>query len=264
MKRLPDASFLHRLADAADRETVLRFRTSLEAQSKPKEGVRYDPVTDADRETERAIRALIEQEYPEHAIQGEEYGSTGSGPVRWVIDPIDGTRPYLLGIPVWGTLVGVTDECRAVRGIMSQPITGERFWADQDGAWTRRAGIDTPLRTSSKTQLSDAVLHMTSPEGIERNPDVAFAALTERVKMTRYGGECYAFAMLAAGHIDLCFELSVQPYDIVALIPLIERAGGVVTTLEGARAEGGGRVLASANSVIHAAAISVLSGRAVG
>ncbi|EGE60886.1 UNVERIFIED_ORG: histidinol phosphatase-like enzyme (inositol monophosphatase family) [Rhizobium esperanzae] len=256
--KLPTADFLHRLADAADRETVSRFRKKLETTTKPKEGYRFDPVTEADREAELAMRALISQEFPDHSIVGEEYGVTGPGACQWVLDPIDGTRPFLLGIPVWGTLIGFCEQGRATAGLMSQPITRERFWAHNGESWLRTDNATTRLTTSACTQLSDAVLHTNSPEGVRRNPDVRFDVLDATVKMTRYGGECYAFAMLAAGHIDICVEFSLQPYDIVPMIPLIEAAGGAVTTFDGSRPENGGRIIASANEELHAAAISVL------
>lgn len=260
MTELPDSLFLHRLADAADAETMQRFRTRLDVQSKPKDGYKFDPVTEADRAAEVAIRAMIGEVYPDHTIEGEEFGISGSGAIRWVIDPIDGTRPFLLGIPVWGTLIGVTENGFAVRGMMSQPVTGERFWADSTGSWMQRDEQISRLRTSDKVDLADAILHTNSPEPIKRNPQIAFEALNRQVKMTRYGGECYAFAMLAAGHIDICFEFSLQPYDIVAIIPIIEKAGGVVTTLSGGNAAVGGPVLIAANATLHAKVLEVLNG----
>jgi histidinol phosphatase-like enzyme (inositol monophosphatase family) len=258
--RLPNSSFLHKLADAADRETMLRFRTELDTQSKPKEGDTYDPVTEADREAERVMRELISRDFPDHSILGEEYGASGTGCVQWVLDPIDGTRPYLLGLPVWGTLIGVNVNSKAILGMMSQPVTKERFWADETGSWLETANGKNKLKTSSTQELDQAILHTNSPEGPRRNTDVPFEALTESVKMTRYGGECYAFAMLAAGRIDLCIEFNLQPYDIVPLVPIIERAGGVVTTLKGERPENGGRILASANSCLHDLALDLLRG----
>ncbi|WP_271022306.1 histidinol-phosphatase [Rhizobium sp. RCAM05973] len=258
--RLPDQTFLAKLADAADKETLSRFRKRQAVSSKPKEGYSFDPVTEADRASEFAMRELIAREYPEHAISGEEYGSAGEGPVRWVLDPIDGTRPYLCGIPVWGTLIGVTVDDVAIMGMMSQPVTGERFWADPNGSWLDVHGIRSRLASSSQTSLSDAILHTNSPEQVKRNSEVNFSGLSETVKLTRYGGECYAFAMLAAGQIDLCIEFNLQPYDIVALIPIIEQAGGVITTLAGKRPEAGGKILASANEELHEAALALLAG----
>jgi histidinol phosphatase-like enzyme (inositol monophosphatase family) len=256
----PPISFFHRLADEASRETLPRFRTPLEISEKFKPGYRFDPVTLADKEAERVLREVISSEYPDHAILGEEFGETGEGPWKWVIDPVDGTRPFLCGIPVWGTLIGLMLEGRGVMGLMSQPFTQERFWADQEGAWAQDLSGTRRMRTRSTADLSRAILHTNSPERYGEFPDVRFESLRNSVQMTRYGGECYAFAMLASGQIDLCLELALQPYDIVALIPIIEQAGGVVTGLTGERAERGGHVLASANEALHERALKTLRG----
>ncbi|MBB3395994.1 histidinol-phosphatase [Rhizobium sp. BK060] len=255
---LPPIDFLHRLADLADKETMSRFRADLVADSKPKEGFGFDPVTDADREAERVMRDLISQKYPDHAIMGEEFGRLGSGLYEWVLDPIDGTRPYLLGLPVWGTLIGLLVDGRAQLGLMSQPLTGERFYADESGAWLRSPQSLHQLRASDCTRLADAKLHTNSPENVRNYPAIDFTLLESRVRMTRYGGECYAFAMVAGGRIDLALEYNLQPYDIAAIIPLIEKAGGVITTLSGGRPEAGGAVLASGNPKLHETALRVL------
>ena len=256
---LPSLEFFLSLVEAASRITLPRFRTRLPADAKVKPGVKFDPVTDADRQAEVAIREIIESAYPHHSILGEEFGTTGVGPIQWVIDPIDGTKPYLCGIPVWGTLIGVTVDGRAKRGIMSQPYTGEFFWGDQSEAFSESARGRSTLRTSHVSALSDAICHTTSPEPFARRSDRGFAKLSSTVKFTRYGGECYAFAMLAAGQIDLCVEPSLQPYDIVPIIPIIESAGGVVTRFDGGPAERGGKVLASANRRLHEAALELLN-----
>ena len=260
---LPDIAFLHTLADAADRQTLPRFRSQgeLNVGTKPKEGFRFDPVTDADREAERVIRELIGASYPEHSIMGEEFGTTGSGPTQWILDPVDGTRPFLCGIPVWATLIGLLHNGRATMGMMSQPFTRERFWADGQNAWSRGPAGEYRLATRKGIPLSQAILHTTSPEPIARNPQIAFAELAERTLMTRYGGECYAMAMLAAGQIVICLEYALQPYDIAALIPIIEQAGGKVTTLTGERPESGGHILACGCPRLHDEALNVLNAR---
>lgn len=256
--RTPDTAFLHRLADLADAETMPRFRTELAVNTKFKEGYSFDPVTEADRQAETAMRAAIADQFPDHAILGEEIGLTGASPYRWVLDPVDGTRPFICGLPVWGTLVGLEHKGRAELGMMSQPFTGERFWADSEGAWTRRNGDRSRLSTRDVGVLSQAILHTTSPDHCPAVLKAGFERLSGAVQMTRYGGECYAMAMLAAGHIDLAFEPSLQPYDIVALIPIIEKAGGIVTTVDGGRAENGGAVLASATAGLHEQALGLL------
>jgi histidinol phosphatase-like enzyme (inositol monophosphatase family) len=256
---LPDAAFLHRLADLADAETMPRYRTNIAVDTKVKEGYTFDPVTEADREAEAAIRAEIGAQFPDHAILGEELGLTGSGRFQWVLDPVDGTRPFICGLPVWGTLIGLTVDGRAELGMMSQPFTRERFWADRDGAWTERDGARRQLATRDVGSFDRAILHTTSPEHFGESLADGFARLKAAVRMTRYGGECYAMAMIAAGRIDLAIEPSLQPYDIVALIPIIERAGGIITRLDGGRAEEGGAVLVAATSALHAEALRILS-----
>lgn len=258
---LPNIDFFHQLADIAERETMSRFRlkAGLNIQSKEKEYFSFDPVTDADREAERVMRKLITQTFPEHQICGEEFGITGQSPWQWILDPVDGTRPFLCGLPVWGTLVGLYHNNRAKMGMMAQPLTTERFWADGKTAWYQGPMGKSVLSTSKKTQLKDAILHTTSPEPIAKNPQIRFDLLNEAVLMTRYGGECYAMAMLAAGHIDICLEYALQPYDIAPFIAIVEQAGGCVTRLDGTRAEAGGAVLASANSLLHQQALERLN-----
>lgn len=255
-----ETDLLHRLADAADAETLPRFRQQLAVDTKIKTGETFDPITEADRAAERAIRAIISREHPEHGIWGEEYGQTkGDGRHRWVLDPVDGTRPFLCGLPVWATLIGFMIDGCATAGMMSQPFTGERFWANGEAAWHRRSGITTRLQTRADRELGSAILHTTSPVNRRGKLGVGFAWLSNSVQLTRYGGEAYAVAMLAAGLIDICFEPALEPYDIVALIPIIGQAGGVVSGLDGGRAEAGGAVLMAASTRLHAEALELLS-----
>ncbi|AOR65450.1 histidinol-phosphatase [Pectobacterium wasabiae] len=259
---LPDIAFFHELAALASQETLPRFRSlnANQIETKPKEGFRFDPVTEADRQAERVMREHITRHYPEHAIMGEEFGLSGEGPVRWVLDPVDGTRPFLCGLPVWGTLIGLLHHERAVMGMMSQPFTGECFWADGLQAWRSDRQGETRLSTRKGVSLKQAILHTTAPEALSMHPTVRFAELTESTLMTRYGGECYALAMLAAGQIDICVEFALQPYDIVALIPIIEQAGGVITDLNGQRAEAGGTAVATGSPELHQQVLAILNG----
>ncbi|WP_245438160.1 inositol monophosphatase family protein [Mesorhizobium sp. WSM4312] len=159
---------------------------------------------------------------------------------------------------MWGTLIGIAVGSRAVRGIMSQPYTGEFFWGDQSEAFSESSRGRSTLRTSNGSALFDAICHTTSPEPFTRRADRRFAKLSSTVKFARYGGKCYAVAMLAAGQIALCVEPSMQPYDIVPLIPIIESAGGIVTRFDGGSPERGGSILASADRSLHEAALQVL------
>lgn len=205
------------------------------------------------------MRKIIEAVFPSHAILGEEYGEIGDGAYKWVLDPIDGTRPFICGVPAWGTLIGFMRDGVAEMGMLSQPFTKERFWATSSGAWGKSAERSFRLKTRGTTSLHDAVLHTTSPDYFSEEGKARFARLTDAVRMTRYGGECYAVAMLAAGYIDLNFEPEVEPHDVVALIPIVEGAGGVISTLDGKRAENGGAVLASANPWLHEQALRLLA-----
>lgn len=257
----PDITFLQQLADAAEARVLAGYLQPhhIAISSKPKAGFRFDPVTNIDKETELCLRQMIRDHFPDHAILGEEFGASGQGDYQWVIDPIDGTRPFLCGLPVWGCLIGLLEQGNASMGMMTQPYTGDRFWSDGTRSWfSGRFGTQV-MHSRQKVALHQAILHTTSPESVALYPDNNFAALHEKTLMTRYGGECYAMAMLAAGHIDICVEYSLQPYDIVAFIPIIENAGGVVTTLQGQRAEGGGAIVASANPVLHQQVLDILN-----
>jgi histidinol-phosphate phosphatase HisN, inositol monophosphatase family len=258
---LPDLSFLDALAHAAAAETLPRFRAAVTVDNKHLEG--FDPVTEADRAAERAIRALIKAEYPDHGIFGEEYGTEGGDrDLVWVIDPIDGTRAFIAGLPSWGTLIGLYERGRAVMGMMDQPFTGERYLAGPSGSFLRHAGKTVELRTRKGVAIEDAVLMTTSPFLYASDVAAPYRALESRVRLARYGFDCYAFAMLAAGHIDICVESGLKPYDIAGLISPIEQAGGVVSDWQGGRPEQGGNILAAATPELHAAALDILnSGR---
>ncbi|MBC8131289.1 MAG: histidinol-phosphatase [Rhizobiaceae bacterium] len=257
MSALPGPAFLFRLAAAAAAESLPRFRQGGSVDNKLENA--FDPVTEADRAAERAIRSLIEKEYPDHAILGEEYGLSGGGIHRWVIDPIDGTRAFISGVPVWGTLIGLVVDDVARIGIMHQPFTGERFWADGTSAFYDGPGGGRALKVRPTQRLDEATLFTTSPRLFSGEALARFEKLEASVRMTRFGTDCYAFAMLAAGHADLVVESGLKPYDIVALIPIVEQAGGVITTVSGGRAEEGGEIVAAATAELHAAALQILA-----
>ncbi|KQT52107.1 MULTISPECIES: histidinol-phosphatase [unclassified Aureimonas] len=258
MKALPDKDFLFGLADAADAQSLPRFRMNGAIDNKI-EGD-FDPVTEADRACEQAIRALIEARYPDHSILGEEFGTSGDSALQWVIDPIDGTRAFISGVPLWGTLVGLTVDGIARVGIMSQPYIGERFWADGGASWCEGPAGLRQLAVRRTEELASATVFTTSPHLFSADARGRFEALESACRLTRYGTDCYAFAMLAAGQIDLVVEPGLKPYDIVALIPIVEQAGGVISTFGGGRAEGGGDIIAAATPALHAAAMKAMAG----
>lgn len=253
------AQFIGELADASAKVTMPHFRSALAVDNKAGEHA-YDPVTIADQSAETAIRTLIKTKHPEHGIYGEEHGfEVGSSGLTWVIDPIDGTRAFITGSPLWGTLIGLHDGQKPILGLMDQPFTGERFVGSRRGAELRRAGVTLPLRTRPCGAIAQARLQCTTPDlfkGAERD---AFFAIADRVELRRYGGDCYAYALLALGQIDLVVESGLFPYDIQALIPIIEAAGGVVTTWTGGDPGNGGRIVAAGDRRLHEQALQVLS-----
>lgn len=253
-----DISFMRRLAAGAAAETLPRFRQNGSISNKLHGG--FDPVTEADHEAERAIRALIGEAFPDHGIVGEEFGTEGADRRHvWVIDPIDGTRSFISGLPLWGTLVGLLEDGRAVAGMMSQPFTGELFHASGRKGRREDPHGEALLATRPTVSLGDALLCTTTPSLFEGSKRHAYDRVEHAVRLARYGTDCYGYAMLAAGQVDLVVESGLQPYDIVALVPLIEAAGGVVTTWTGGRPEGGGDILAAATPQLHEAAMGLLS-----
>lgn len=251
--------FLRRVAGVAAAETLPRFRTQGTVDNKEAAG--FDPVTEADQQAELAIRRLINAEFPDHGILGEEHGSENLGSSHvWVIDPIDGTRAFISGLPVWGTLVGLTIDGDAVAGMMSQPFTGELFYADGAGSHYEGPGGTRRLATRKTENLADAISFTTTPALFRGEMRKRYDAFENQVQLARYGTDCYAFAMLAAGCVDIVMDPGLKPYDIVALIPIIEQAGGIVTTFEGGPAENGGDILAAATPQLHEAAMAALRG----
>jgi histidinol phosphatase-like enzyme (inositol monophosphatase family) len=250
--------FLFALAQAAADETLPRFRQSGAIENKLQAG--FDPVTEADKAAEHAIRALIEREFPDHGILGEEHGALGlDRDYVWVIDPIDGTRAFISGLPVWGTLIGLTHKGKAVAGVMSQPFTQELFYALDGTANLSRLNASHQLQTRQVKSLAGATMFTTTPHLFKGEAKQRFETLEDKVKLSRYGCDCYAYAMVAAGHADLVVEPGLKPYDIVALIPIIENAGGVVTCWDGSPAEKGGNIIAAATPQLHRAAMKIMN-----
>ena len=252
--------FAHEVANLSAKAILPHFRRTLAVSNKAGPTA-FDPVTAADRAAERAIRKAVLNRFPDHGIVGEEYGAVaGAGRYCWVIDPIDGTRAFIIGSPMWGTLIGLMDGGQPILGLMDQPFTGERFWSDGRRAnWRGRDGKARRIKTRACTRLADAVLSATHPDMFAPAPEAAsFGAVRSRVRMTRYGGDCYGYCLLAAGFIDVIIEASLKPYDIVALIPIIEAAGGIVTGWDGGPATDGGNIIAAGDRRVHGEAIALL------
>jgi myo-inositol-1(or 4)-monophosphatase len=252
-------AFAHRLADVAGAVIRPHFRRRLEIIDKGKSG--FDPVTAADRDAEAAMRALIHAERPGDGILGEEHGlEEGSTAFRWVLDPIDGTRAFITGRPTWGTLIALENKGRRILGIIDQPVLNERFIGVRE-----RAEFHSPLGTSRLecrpcALLADAVVSTTHPwayfTAAERS---GFEAVCAGARMSSFGGDCYAYALLAMGHLDVIIEATLAPWDVAALVPIVENAGGVLTDWSGAPANEDGRIVAAGDVRVHAEVIGALA-----
>lgn len=225
-----------------------------------KGGAAFDPVTAADRDAETAIREILSAAYPEHGVVGEEFEDTqADAEFCWIIDPIDGTRAFIMGQPLWGTLIGLTVEGAPVLGMMNQPYTGERFWSGETESHFTRGGETRPIRVRPCPVLGDAILASTAPELFDAAELSRFETLSRAVRLRRFGGDCYNYCLLAMGQIDLVVEAGLKPFDILPLVPIIERAGGIVTTWDGGNPGDGGRIVAAGDPALHAAALEILS-----
>jgi myo-inositol-1(or 4)-monophosphatase len=258
--------FVEHLADVSAEAILPFFRTAIAAEDKARGGA-FDPVTEADRGAENAMRRLIESTFPSHGVVGEEFDDRRSdAEYVWVLDPIDGTKSFICGLPTWGTLIGLTHNGTPVYGLMNQPFTRERFSGDGRAAYWRgpaRQGSAVEkrrLKTRACEDLAQATLMTTSPLLIDENSRENFRRVERRVRLSRYGGDCYAYCALAAGHVDLVIETNLNPYDIVALIPIVQGAGGVITTWSGEGAEKGGSIIAAGDPRAHEAAMALLAG----
>ena len=250
----------HSVADAARPETLRYFRTAPLAEDKPGDG--FDPVTEGDRAAERAMRAVLARLRPDDAILGEEYGTTeGTSGLTWVLDPIDGTRAYLCGAPSWGVLVAVSDGDGPILGLIDQPFTGERFFGGPNGAVLTGPTGERTLRVRGERPLDQAILMTTFPEVGTPEDRAGFERVAEQARLTRYGLDCYAYALLAMGQIDLVIEAGLNSYDIQGPMAVVRAAGGLVTDWTGGPVHEGGRVIAAATPRLHAEAMELLSDR---
>jgi len=252
-------AFIDELATVSGDAIKPFFRTSLGVEDKSRGGM-FDPVTAADRAAELAMRTLLRKKFPAHGIIGEEFGPERSdAEFVWVLDPIDGTKSFISGMPAWGTLIALTRSGRPVFGMVHQPFIGERFSGDGLAATYRGPAGNRALMVRPCPALAEAVLYTTSPRLMNAADRAIFARVEELVRLSRYGGDCYSYCMLAAGHVDLVIETELKPHDVAALIPIISGAGGIVTTWNGKAPESGGRIVAAGDRRTHAAALALLN-----
>lgn len=255
-----DRDVAERLADVA-RAAILPFFRARDLVADNKDASGFDPVTKADKAAEQAMRALLAELRPEDGIWGEEFGQApGRSGRMWVLDPIDGTRGFMSGTPTWGVLVALSEGQGPVLGVIDQPYIGERFIGGGGVAEVTGPLGTHPLAVRATRSLEQAILFTTFPEIGTEDDRKAFQAVARDCRLTRYGTDCYAYALLAAGQIDLVIEAGLNAYDIQAPIAVIEAAGGIVTNWEGGPVHEGGRALAAATPELHAAALARLAG----
>ncbi len=246
----PDLALAHRLADAADAVTLARFRAlDLDVRSKPD----LTPVSDADLEVERLVRELLAQERPDDAVLGEEHGVTGTGPRQWVVDPVDGTKNFVRGVPVWATLIALRVDGLVQVGVVSAPALGRRWWAARgEGAWAGPSpDTGTRLQVSGVASMADASLSYSSLTGWAAQGRLpGLLGLSEAAWRTRAYGDFWSHVLVAEGAVDASFEPEVSLWDLAALQPVVEEAGGTFTDLSGVRGPDGGSVVCS-NGLLH-------------
>ncbi|WP_411819524.1 inositol monophosphatase family protein [Hyphococcus formosus] len=258
------AEFAEKLADAARKETLARFRNGADVSEKS--GPVFDPVTDADREAELVLRQMIQKHYPDHGILGEEFGEVaGSSPWRWVLDPIDGTRAFMSGAPSWTTLIGLEYENKPVFGLIDQPYIDERWTGmGANARFCHRSGRKE-IRTSGLKNIADARISTTDPlpsAYFSKDFAKAFLRVADAARVARFSLDAYAYGLLALGEVDIVIETGLQRYDYAALLPVVRAAGGVVSNWNGEEpgADDRGELVASASQELHEATLKLLRG----
>lgn len=260
----PDSSYnddlrlAHVLADSVDSLTMERFRAlDLQVETKPD----LSPVTDADKAAEEAIRGQLSRSRPRDAVLGEEFGSTGHGSRRWIIDPIDGTKNFVRGVPVWATLIALVDEGEVVVGLVSAPALGKRWWAAKgSGAYMGRSlAAATRLKVSNVSRLEDASLSYSELSEWKQHGKLDnFLGLENDVWRSRAYGDFWSYCLVAEGAVDIAAEPELQVYDMAALVPIVTEAGGRFTSLDGADGPFGGNAVAT-NSILHSEVLKRLN-----
>ena len=252
-------AFIGQLATSSGETILPFFRTSLSIDNKST-AHDFDPVTEADRAAEAVMRRLIKANFPQHGIVGEEFGNEREdAEYVWVLDPIDGTKSFIAGFPIWGTLIALLHKGTPVFGMMHQPFIGERFSGDSGSAhYSGSAGM-RKLAVRRCSSLKEATMFTTSPLLMNEPDRQAFRRVEREVRLSRYGGDCYAYCVLAAGHVDLLIETELKPHDVLALIPIIEGSGGIITTWDNGPPHNGGRIIAAGDKRVHEHAMALLN-----
>ena len=248
------------LTDAAGKIALKYFRRTIQVDNKSTSAL-FDPVTAADREIEDYLRSQIAAAYPGHSVIGEEGADRiGTESLAWFIDPVDGTRGFVAGSPMWGVLIGLRDGEKCVAGLMHQPFIGETYTGSAEGAYIINAAGKQPITSSDTVQLADAILACTHLSMFDHGRELdAFMSIANVCRFSRFGTDCYGYSLLAHGFVDIVVEAGLAAYDITAMIPIVEAAGGVISDWQGKSAHEGGNVLATANPALHEQALQKLA-----
>tara|TARA_Y100000590_G_scaffold470613_1_gene666970 strand:+ start:3019 stop:3819 length:801 start_codon:yes stop_codon:yes gene_type:complete len=255
-------NFLSLLADESARITLANFRNTIEIFNKNNQTTKVDPVTEVDQKSELLIRQLIEKKYPEHSILGEEFDDIERDPrFRWYIDPIDGTKSFLSGIPLWGTLIGLEVDGIPKYGLIDNPATKERYIGSLNKVYKITAKSKKIIKTNNNVNINNIKFGYTTDEMFdnERSKNV-LNKVNQRVAFTRTGGDCYFYGLLASGFMDLIIESQLKPYDIIPIVPIIKGAGGMITNWNGEDSFMDGNIIASSNSKIHEFILDLIKG----
>ncbi|NMD06500.1 MAG: inositol monophosphatase family protein [Phyllobacteriaceae bacterium] len=251
--------FALRLAEAAAAEILPHFRQNVPIDIKAAET--WDPVTEGDRAGERALRQMIEKHYPSHGIIGEEYGNKDSNSgLTWILDPVDGTRAFVIGLPTWATLIGLYADGKPLLGVMSQPFIGDTFFGNPEGAWLNHRGTQHTIKVGPTRQLSASMGGTTSPHLYRGDDGKAFDRLRNGMTTMRYGLDCYSYGLLASGHLDIAMDPGLQIYDIAALIPIMTGAGAVISSWSGNDPSNGGNIIAASSQSLLDEALRTMQG----
>lgn len=251
-------TFALSLAEISGMAIIPHFRQTIFVDNKLADG--WDPVTEGDRAAERVIREHIEKQYPTHGIIGEEFGTKrGTSAYTWVLDPIDGTRAFVVGMPSWGTLIGLYKDGKPFFGLMHQPFVGDLFYGTAHGSYLRHGAQTRQIKCAPRKPVSQALAGTTSPHLYERHS--GFDTLRQKVKMMRYGFDCYSFALLASGGLDIALDPNTQIYDIAALIPIMQGAGAVIGSWTDNDPTQGGNIICASSQFLLDEAIATMNGK---
>ncbi len=250
--------FVNHLADEARKISLFYYKKKIKINSKNKND--FDPVTAADIGVQKRINTLINKQFPNHSVIGEESSIIKDSLYEWCVDPIDGTKSYIQGVPLWGTLISLSKGNEIILGLADIPALDERYIGHSNISYKVIKNKKTTLKVRNNNKLSESILNTTSPYVFANKSDQkSFERLSTKVKSVRLGGDCYSYCLLADGLIDIVVESGLKPWDIRALVPIINNAGGIINTWESESVKDGGRIIATTSSSLFKKSQKILN-----